>query len=128
MSISESSLLIVNNSCRTPDVDFLNQIFDLDVANGVGKWKATPRKGKDITRVSTRGKGKPPKCISVMINGKNYKWQRIVWKMITGVDSPYHIEHKNGDCTDNRFCNLQESTHIVSARSSKAALKNVPKR
>jgi hypothetical protein len=124
MSISESSLLIVNNPGRTPDVDVLNQLFDFNVSNGVGTWKTTTRKGKDVTRVSTRGKGKPPKCISVMINGKNYKWQRIVWKMITGFDSPYHIEHKNGDCTDNRFFNLQESTHIVSARRSKAALKS----
>lgn len=43
------------------------------------------------------------------IKGKSYLQHRLAWLYMTG-EMPEFIDHKNGDRSDNRFCNLREAT------------------
>ena len=42
--------------------------------------------------------------------GKDYLAHRVAWLLHEGVDSTDLILHRNGDKTDNRWCNLYEAT------------------
>ena len=53
----------------------------------------------------------------------NYKAQRIIWKMETGVD-PDHIDHVNGTRSDNRLLNLRDVTITENAKNRKIPTNN----
>jgi hypothetical protein len=119
---------------ETPDVEYLNECFFRDRENGFLTWKERPahhfknlwimhttnkiHAGKRVTRLSHKGKGLGVVCRSVMINGVNYKEQRIHWKMEHGVDSKLLIDHIDGNRLNNAIKNLREATYLQNARNT----------
>lgn len=55
---------------------------------------------------------------------KDYMFHRIVWLYINGV-LPEVIDHINGDPTDNRLCNLRNTTSLGNSRNMRRRKNNV---
>ena len=103
-----------------PSASYLKECFDYDVATGITLWKKRPVshfKGNHFTarRWNSKNAGKQAGCIDrnegrrfVKIQDKSYTLSRVVWKMITGNDPIYYIEHLNGIQNDDRLNNLRD--------------------
>lgn len=57
-------------------------------------------------------------------DGKQYRAHRIAWLIVYGRWPECHIDHINGDSTDNRINNLREATNAENCRSSKRSSNN----
>lgn len=65
------------------------------------------------------------------INGKPYYLHRLAWLYEYGSFPKGHIDHINGDKTDNRICNLREATrsqnlcNVAKTKRNTSGIKNV---
>lgn len=107
----------------------LKTLFSYNPDDGSLFWNGRPRshfkcdqafkawnskyKNKKITSVCGRG------YVRVCIDYKRYKAHRIIWKMITGNDPEFEIDHINGIRTDNRRINLRSATSSENKRNQK---------
>ncbi len=48
--------------------------------------------------------------IKISVNGTRYYAHRLAWAVMNGETTAKHIDHINGDRSDNRICNLRECT------------------
>jgi hypothetical protein len=63
--------------------------------------------------------------ICLKIDGKMHKAHRIAWAFVYGEWPELHIDHINGDPSDNRICNLREvDRHANMQNEHKARLNN----
>ena len=63
----------------------------------------------------------------VRTGGRRYLAHRLIWKMVHGTE-PGSIDHRNGDGTDNRLCNLRACSHAQNMRNTAGwARKHLPK-
>jgi hypothetical protein len=68
-----------------------------------------------------RGKGRRPGKLAgsrrrdcymrIVIDGRRYYAQRLAWFYMTGAWPVAHVDHKDGDPSNNRWDNLREATH-----------------
>ena len=121
---------------KLPPVKYLRQLFDYDVATGNTLWKERPAshfRGNHFTakRWNSKNAGKPAGYVDksvgrtlVKIDGKSYTLSRVVWKMSTGYDPAYFIEHLNGIQNDDRMNNLRDiPLHVIKKFGSKRRVK-----
>lgn len=59
----------------------------------------------------------------VWIDGKNHKGHRLAWLYTYGVFPTHHVDHINGDKSDNRIANLREVTHAENLQNQHRAQK-----
>lgn len=87
-----------------PEQSRLLDLLSYDPATGFLVWKKVIGNrrpgGRAFTSKSTSG------AYQGGFNGKKYAAHRIIWKMMFGSD-PFHIDHIDGDPTNNRLQNLR---------------------
>lgn len=102
---------------KLPDLNYLNSIFN--VVNGELFWKIT--RNNNQYKISIGDKVEILDPVSgyyrVCLNSKRYQAQNIVWKMLTGNDPIYEIDHINHIKTDNRIENLRDTNENHKNRS-----------
>lgn len=120
-----------------PSREFLNDLLSYDPATGDLTWKV---RGEDFAKYAgwsaatlgiwnTKFAGKTAKrslrngYVGITILGERYFAHRIIWKMATGID-PDHIDHFNGDTSDNRFENLSNVSALENQRNRKLSSNN----
>jgi hypothetical protein len=62
--------------------------------------------------------------LRLQIDGIKYFNHRIVWKMVTGKDPEFEIDHINLDRKDNRFANLRDTDSSQNARNKQTSCRN----
>lgn len=48
----------------------------------------------------------------VVIDGKRYRQQRLIWKWVTGQEPNGEVDHKDGDILNNSWHNLREASSL----------------
>lgn len=102
-----------------PEMDYLNECFELNRETGKLYWKIRLRKhfGSDATwtrfntTLAETEVGRLEERTGYMlapIDGKAYRVQYLMWKMFHGVDTERILRHIDGDITNNHISNLEE--------------------
>lgn len=107
-----------------PPAEFLRECFQYDPESGALHWKKRPlshfvSEGSHAS-FNTRFANKPalisgaPDHLrgSLTYNGvrRSYLTHRVIWKLVTGVEPEFEIDHENLVRTDNHWTNLRSAT------------------
>jgi hypothetical protein len=103
-------------------IEAMKQLLSYDSETGEFIW---------TDKAPTKVAGKPANAkdslgyICLRVDGKMYKAHRIAWAFVYGEWPELHIDHINGDPSDNRICNLREvDRHANMQNERKARLNN----
>lgn len=93
-------------------LDRLREVFDLDEATGVLRWRAKPSRFARSIKVGDVAGGSPNShgYLHVQLDGKQLKVHRVVFALANGF-WPEQVDHVNGVKTDNRPDNLRAATN-----------------
>lgn len=109
----------------TPSVEILNEIFSYDEASGELRWKVVPKERVVRAKVgAVAGAVMMNGYRLVCVNYQKYLAHRIIWKMKTGADAPFSIDHIDRDRLNNRFVNLRAATQSENGMNSKLPKNN----
>lgn len=97
--------------------DRLKELLDYDKETGAFTRRVT--RGWRATAGSTAGTIKNG-YVLIRIDGVKYSAHRLAFLYITGEFPPKHIDHKNGDRSDNRFTNLRHASRSLNNRNVRA--------
>lgn len=87
--------------------EYLREQVHYDSETGVFIWKAH-RKKRVVGAVATTKQNKG--YLRIYLDGKNYYAHRMAWLYVFGSLPKETIDHKNGNRSDNRICNLREAS------------------
>lgn len=105
----------------TPSQEELNRIFDYNPDTGSLSWKPREDRSSGWNEIYA---GKAAGCVdvhsyvAVKIGDIPMKAHRLIWKMVNGEDAD-HIDHINGDRSDNRISNLRDVSALENQRNRK---------
>jgi len=83
------------------------RLWQYEPETGKLYWRIAPRKGVSVGAEVRSFDGR---YLNVKYKKKKYSVHRVVWLLMCGVWPPKHMDHLNGDMTDNRFSNLRLAT------------------
>lgn len=103
-----------------PEQKYLEECFTYDPESGILKWKERPlhhhKLEREVKRFNTNYAGKEAGRLTtrgyreVVLDGNYFPTHRLIFKLVTGEDPENHLDHINGDKSDNRWYNLREAT------------------
>jgi len=116
------------------DFKFINESLTYDAATGLLFWKSRPREhfatehGQSSfnTEFSGNAAGTLTSLgyIRINISGKHYRAHRIAWLLHYGAWPQNHIDHINGNPSDNRIVNLRDVSNVENHRNKKLPITN----
>jgi hypothetical protein len=112
-----------------PSAKYLRKRLSYNRHTGELLWKAKEETLKENIHWNTRHAGKSTFTSTVkgykhgLLDGVSYKAHRIIFKLVHGSD-PAHIDHINGDRSDNRLCNLRSVTVAQNNRNMARSVRN----
>lgn len=106
--------------CRTPEeagwIDMLKVMFHYDPVTGVVRRRIKFNKSGpagSVVGVPTLG------YLRVTLFGKSTGIHMVIWAIMTGKWPNQHVDHVNGQRSDNRWCNLRLATRGENLRNSR---------
>lgn len=93
----------------------LKELLHYDPESGVFVWKVTRSINGLANAGSIAGSVVESGYIHIMVDGKQYKAHRLAWLYVHGEFPPKHIDHANGNPSDNRLVNLRPASHSENA-------------
>jgi hypothetical protein len=96
-----------------PSSEELKAILDYDPETGVLTWRTRPATSKVNKNFNARFAGKKAGTIEswgyrqLRILGKLQMAHRVIWKMVAGDEPPDHLDHRDGDPSNNKWTNLR---------------------
>lgn len=105
----------------TPTAERLRELLDYDPKTGVFRWRI--RRGDRYLAGTIAG---GPTCGGywhIRVDERLSQAHHLAWLYVHGVWPTKHLDHRNGNRTDNRIANLREATAIENGQNT-----NQPKR
>jgi hypothetical protein len=111
-----------------PSQEYLKECFEYNEFTGILTWKQRPREHyssdtnfigsnkRFLNKIAGTPKGKMG-YLSVKVHDNSYAVHRIIWKLVTGNEPSYEIDHINNIRDDNRWCNLREASSSENGRN-----------
>lgn len=99
----------------------LKELLNYNPETGVFTWKIAPCAWKKAGSIAG--------CVDqryfkIRIQYKGYLAHRLAWLYMTGQWPTNHIDHKDGDGFNNRFCNLRDVTKSGNLQNQRKARKD----
>jgi hypothetical protein len=95
-------------------IDELKQVLSYDKNTGEFTWTdKAPTKVKNKPAIAKDKLG----YVCLKIKGKMYKAHRLAWAFVYGYLPEQHIDHINGNPSDNRIVNLREATRSLNLQN-----------
>jgi len=92
------------------------ELLDYEPSTGFLRWKiGRPKSSVGSLAGHTTAKG----YRLIGIDGKLHKAHRICWLLYYGKNPDKHIDHINGDTSDNRICNLREADDKLNGQNQR---------
>lgn len=99
----------------------VEELLSYNPETGIFTWRkdrrAVAKKG-DVAGSLDHG------YIRIKLGGRKCNAHRLAWLMVTGSMPAGVVDHINGDRSDNRFCNLRDTTPKVNAQNRRSASKD----
>lgn len=97
--------------------ELLKTLLHYDPETGEFRWRATNtnrvRVGDIAGSVNSKG------YRVVMLLGLRFRASHLAWLYMTGSLPQREMDHKNGTCLDDRFCNLREATRSENTKNKR---------
>lgn len=91
-----------------PPRDVLRQMFNYDPESGALTWRPRPGvRGFKFNHGEIAGTLGEKGYIVVGVSKRYYLAHRVIWKLVTGVEPTFQIDHTDGDRANNRWVNLR---------------------
>lgn len=100
----------------------LNELIDYEPTSGRLVWKR--RHASAVNADLSAGYVNDKGYISVMVDGRNYPAHRLAWFAVHGRFPGGHIDHINGDRSDNRIANLRDVSPAENQKNTKLDRRN----
>lgn len=105
---------------KLPPQERIKELYHYDPLTGVFTRKVDRHSWKAGDIAGTLSCG----YISISIDYKVYRAHRLAWVYMTGREPQHHIDHINGNKTDNRWSNLREATQAENVLNRKMSCTN----
>jgi hypothetical protein len=111
----------MNNRIALPSSEELNALLIYDPETGRLTWRLRPATSKVNKNFNARFAGKEAGTIEswgyrqLRIYGKLQMAHRVIWKMVTGNEPPDHLDHRNGEPSNNRWINFRSADSFSNA-------------
>lgn len=102
----------------TPGLRELQAMLDYDRETGVFTWRtdrSSNAKAGDVAGYLDRGR------VKIRVGDKQLLAHRLAWLFVTGEWPTRHIDHFNGNPSDNKFKNLRDVSHAVNLQNQRRA-------
>lgn len=112
-----------------PEATYLREALHYDPLTGTLTWRTRPDHHFPTPRgwriFNTQFAGLTTGCLeskgylSVRLDCRKYWAHRLIWKIVTGEDPGYSIDHRDRDRANNRWTNLREASRFEQSANSR---------
>ena len=113
---------VIRSGIAPMHIDLMREWLEYSRETGLFVWKKSPSPMAKAGSVA--GSPKTGGYIQICLKGKLYTAHRLAWLFVTGEYPVGHIDHIDGDTSNNRFSNLRDTTHTINQQNQRNAYRN----
>ena len=112
----------MSKSNSTLTAERLREVLDYDPETGVFVWRVRVRGRRGLGDIS--GCAMKSGYIEIGVDGERHLAHRLAWFWVHGAWPNWHIDHIDGDNSNNRITNLRDADRSINMQNLKTAQSN----